>query len=65
MNIELSVTNITAANRREKFTRAAYALSDQLGLHADIEAPWMEKTKTHKYIKKEWVNDHWEYKYPQ
>jgi hypothetical protein len=25
----------------------------------------MEKTKTHKYIKKEWVNDHWEYKYPQ
>jgi hypothetical protein len=36
-----------------------------MGLEAEIELPVMEKAKTHKFISKKWVNDHWEYKYPQ
>jgi hypothetical protein len=65
MNIELSITDITPANRRAKLAKAACVLSDQMGLGAVIESPYLEKAKTHKYIAKKWVNDHWEYEYPQ
>ncbi|MDR2484981.1 MAG: hypothetical protein LBD55_06270, partial [Treponema sp.] len=65
MNIELAITGITPANRREKLIKAAHALSDLMGLGAEIERPVLEKAQTHKYISKKWVNDHWEYFYPQ
>ena len=65
MNIELAITGVTQDNRYCKLQKAARALSDRLGLGAAIEAPLLTKAKTHKYIDKKWVNDHWEYVYPQ
>ena len=65
MNIQLAVNSVTESNKYEKLVAVAHALSDQLGLNAGIEAPWLEKAKTRKYISKKWVTDHWEYKYPQ
>jgi transposase len=65
MNIILDIKNVNESNKVEKLVTAAKALSEQLGLNADIDVPWLEKAKTHKYISKKWVNDHWEYTYPQ
>ena len=50
--IELTITDITESNRHDKLITAAYALSEQMGLDAEIETPWLEKAKTHKYISK-------------
>lgn len=45
MNIELTVTNLTPANREAKFLKTAQALSKMLRLNAEIEAPTtVEKT---------------------
>ena len=65
MNIALSITDITSLNKHEKLITTAYALSERMGLNADIEVPWLEKAKTHKYISRKLVNDHWEYEYPK
>ena len=64
MNIELSITDITESNRHKKLTAAAYALSEQMGLDAEIKAPWLEKARAYKYISKEWKNGQWVYEYP-
>jgi len=62
---ELLITDIDEENKYDKFVAAAYALSEQMGLDPIIEAPWLEKAKTHKYISKEWENGQWEYEYPK
>jgi hypothetical protein len=41
MTFEITIANITSANRREKLVKLARALSDQMGLGADIAV--MEK----------------------
>jgi hypothetical protein len=63
MNFEIAITDITPANKQAKLVKLARVLSDQMGLGADIAG--MGKAKTHKFINKKWVNDHWEYEYPQ
>jgi hypothetical protein len=61
MDIELVISDIDASNRRGKLIKAALGLSEHMGL----ERPVLEKAKTNKYVSKKWVNNHWEYEYPE
>jgi len=66
VNIDLTIQNITEQNKREKLINMSKMLSHTLSIPLEINGGGIiEKAKLHKYIRKEFINGKWYYKYEE
>ncbi len=64
-NIKIDIKDITEENKREKLINMSKILSDVLNIPCMLNNEMIEKSRIHKYIRKEFRNGKWHYFYEE